>query len=209
MAKKIALVSIPITNKIEKVKYQAVKYQVVGNSQIQYEGEAMFPISCVLANVLQQDDDVKIVLIKEEQNGGLTQKYAQDFKDEITNINSKIGAKIEFVPLERSYIETPDEHSKLLDAIAEQIDDNAQIYADISYGSKPLPFIVFNVLTFADKFLNCEIKNVVYGKYDYVNKKDHKIYDITSLYYLNSLNNTITAKNSEDARKILKSLLLL
>ena len=81
---------------------------------------------------------------------------------------------------------------------------NEDIAAKISYGPKPLPMILICVLSFAEKFLNCDVKSVVYGKVSF--GQDNKacspeLFDVTSLYYLNNLTNSMVAGDGKEARK--------
>ena len=87
----------------------------------------------------------------------------------------------------------------------DKIEDNSQLFADITYGQKPLPMVLMCVLSFAEKFLNCDVKSVVYGKVNFTgeNISNPELYDVTSLYYLNNLTSSMVAKDSKDARKAL------
>ena len=81
---------------------------------------------------------------------------------------------------------------------------NSQIYADITFGPKPLPMILMCALSFAEKFLNCDVKSVIYGKvnFDDNNKvTSPELYDVTSLYYLNNLTNSMIAADGKEARQ--------
>ena len=62
-----------------------------------------------------------------------------------------------------------------------------------------------HVLSFAEKFLNCDVKSVVYGKVNFTgeNISNPELYDVTSLYYINNLTSSMVAKDSKDARKAL------
>ena len=39
------------------------------------------------------------------------------------------------------------------------LEKDAEIYADITFGQKPIPMLLICVLTFAEKFFNAYIKN--------------------------------------------------
>jgi hypothetical protein len=95
--------------------------------------------------------------------------------------------------------------------IVDEIDDKTHIIADITYGPKDLPIVLFSAMNFAEKFLECEIENIIYGQAVFKDGKptDTKICDMVPLYYLNSVTNTIRSEDSTRARQMLKSLLSL
>jgi hypothetical protein len=61
-------------------------------------------------------------------------------------------------------------------------------------------------LQFADKFYNASILNIIYGKVEF-NKQNKpitpKLYDISSLFYLNKLIGAMECESGEIALKIL------
>ncbi len=93
--------------------------------------------------------------------------------------------------------------------LVDEIDTEAHIMVDITYGPKDLPIVIFSAINFAEKFLRCEIDNIVYGQATF---KDNKVVgsvicDMIPLYCLSSVTNTIKCDEPEKARKMLKSLL--
>ena len=125
---------------------------------------------------------------------------------ELDSINSEIGAKISYETLESEFKETKDIHETRLKEILDKIEENTEIYADITYGPKPLPMILMCVISFAEKFLNCEVKSVIYGKVDFDDNDkpcNPELYDVTSLYYLNNLTNSMVVDNGKEARQSL------
>ena len=87
----------------------------------------------------------------------------------------------------------------------DKIDDNSQLFAYIRYCPKPLTMFLMCFLSFEEKFLNCDVKSVVYGKVNFTgeNISNPELYDVTSLYYLNNLTSSMVAKDCKDARKAL------
>ena len=64
--------------------------------------------------------------------------------------------------------------------------------------------VLICVLSFAEKFLNCDVKSVVYGKVNFTgeNISNPELYDVTSLYYLNNLTSSMVAKDSKKPEKL-------
>lgn len=206
---KIVFSDLPMQSNINKFCYA-----VSGNSRIAYDGEVAYPINSVLAKVLKKDEKVKVVLLKKQDAEGNSDFHAQEFKRELDFINKNIGANIEYKILEFPYVETKDIHEKSLQKMIDELEENAELYCDITYGPKPLPIILFSILNFAEKFFGCKIENLIYGKVDFITTVDGKkipanpvLFDITPLFYLNALTNTLECSSSEEAKKLLASLL--
>ena len=189
----------------------ALKYPVDGNKTIEYDGEVIFPVNAVLARILKKSDDVKVVLLSKTDADGNSAINAGVFQKELNEINRKIGADIEYVTLATRFEETKDVHATLLKDMIAKLDEGAEIIADVTYGPKTLPLVMFSVLAFAEKFFGCDIKNIIYGKVDFPNgsavPENPVIYDLTPLYYLNSVTSAIECTNSGEAVKILDTLL--
>ena len=204
--KKIIFSDLPMKPKEKLIKHQ---YKVDGNSTIEYDGEVIFPVNSVLARTMEKGDKVKVVLLSKIDVEGNSAVNAGLFQKELNEINRTIGADIEYITLATPFEETKNVHETLLRDMIGKLEDNAEIIADITYGPKPLPIIMFSVMNFAEKFFNAQIKNIVYGKVDFVNDipVNPVLYDLTPLYYLNSVTNAMEFKNSQEAIKALELLL--
>ena len=203
--KKIVFSNLPMTERFK------LHYPVDGNKSIEYDGEVTFPVIAVLARTLAKGDDVKVVLLSKIDANGISANYAGLFQQELNEINRKIGANIEYVTIPTPFVETRQVHEKLFCSMVDKLEDGAEIIGDITYGPKPLPIIMFSVMSFAEKFFHAEIKNIIYGKVEFVHGKsapqNPMIFDLTPLYYLNSLTNTMEFSSSEDAVKALKDII--
>ena len=200
-----------------KKELHSCNYKVDGNKSIEYDGEVAFPVNAVLAKTMQKGEKIKIVLLSKKDIEGNSKKNEVKFKEELNEINRNIGADIEYVsPIETPFTETRDVHETLLRDMVATLEENAEIVGDVTYGPKPLPIIMFAVMNFAEKFFKAKIKNIVYGKVDFVDDGSGTgktkpinpvLYDLTSLYYLNNVTNSMEYKSSEDAVKALDTLL--
>ena len=169
-----------------------------------------YPVNAFLGKTLKKDDDIKIVLVvkKDSQNQG--KKNAAKFVEELLNVN-KVGAKIDYKIIETEFSEEQSVHEFLMSKIVDEIEDNSHIICDTTYGPKDLPIVLFSALNFAEKYLKCDIDNILYGQATFVDGKptDTKLCDMSPLYYLNSVTNTIRCDDPNKAREMLKNLLSL
>ncbi|MCM1440541.1 MAG: hypothetical protein NC131_15280 [Roseburia sp.] len=209
--KKIVFSNLPMKKELHKFKYS-----VDGNSTIEYDGEVIFPVNSVLAKTMKKGDKVKVVLLSKTDIEGNSAVNAGLFQKELNEINRTIGADIEYITLATPFEETKDVHGTLLRDMIGKLEEGAEIIGDVTYGPKPLPIIMFSVMNFAERFFKAKIRNIVYGKVDFVDNNSGTgktkpinpvLYDLTPLYYLNSVTNAMQYKNSEEAVKALDMLL--
>ncbi|MCQ2103417.1 MAG: TM1812 family CRISPR-associated protein [Fibrobacter sp.] len=200
---KIVFVNIPM-----KKASDPKQYPVDGNSEIEYEGNVRFPINAVLAKSLKKGESVKIVkfITKDSKNNYL--ENSRFFNEELDLLNQGIGANIQYNEIIEEYSEDLRTHENRFRKLINELEDGADILVDITYGQKTLPVLLFSALSFAEKFYNANIQNIIYGKINYDSDNNiidgsQKIYDITSLYYLNTLTASMEAPNGETAKKMI------
>ena len=207
--KKIIFVDIPMRELSENSKQC---YANTGNTICKHKEKVLFPINAVLADKLKNDDDVKIILLMTESENNYSEENIQKFKDELNKINENIQSNISYEVIKSEFVETKNIHEKRIENMISVLENDAEIYADITFGPKPFPMLLMPVLTFAEKFCNADIKKIVYGKVEFIKHDDGKkypekpeLYDVTSLYYLNNLVGTMEASSSYEAQKSLKA----
>ncbi len=204
--KKIVLATIPM----QSVKPQ--HYVCDENKAIEYENAVRFPINALLAKTLQKGDDVKVVRIITE--GEFTAENVAFQKEELDGINAKIGANIEYVEVSAPFKETSDVVESRFKQIVDTFEDDCTIFADMTYGPKTLTPVLFFALNFAEKFFEADISHIVYGKVTFNKNKEAKestaeLFDVTPLFYLNTLTSVMSAPNSKIAIKRLGQFLAL
>ena len=205
---------IVFSNLVLKKHLDSLKYNVDGSKNLQYEGEVVFFFNSILAKSLKKDEIVKVVLLKKLDAERNSERNEQIFKDELNKINKNIGAKIEYVTIESPFIETKDTHEVLLKNMIDQLEDDVELIADITYGPKPLTLAIFTMLRFAEKFFHAKIEHIIYGKVDFITNADKTttpvnpvIYDLLPMYCLNEMTQKMEFKDSSDAKKALSLIL--
>ena len=179
-----------------------VFYKSTENKAIEYEGEVRFPINGLLAKTLKKDDEVKVVRIITD--GTTSDENAKLQKEELDKINEKIGAKITYTEVRETFKETSGIVQSRFHQIVGTLENECEIFADMTYGPKTLTPVIFYALGFAEKFFDADIKNIVYGKAVFDKEKKaipgaSEIFDVTALYYLNSLTNIMSAPDGKTA----------
>lgn len=202
--KKIIICNIPMKDTIDQSVYESEDASVSVS-----ERAVRYPINAFVEKNLHSDDDLKILLLLKKDEIGHFHQNRLAFEEELNEVNSSIGAKVELVVIETDFSQEKAVHEQLMGRIVDEIDEGSQIIVDITYGPKDLPIIIFTALGFAEKFLECEIDAIIYGQASFVDGHavNTKICDMSPLYYLSSVTNTIKCDEPKKARKALKSLL--
>ena len=203
--KKIVFCNVPM--KKEQTRFC---YVPDGNSTLAYDGEVMYPINGVLATKLTAGDQVRVVLIKKTDVEHNSEANVKAFQAEL----DAIGANIEYDILETPFEENWKTQETLFRALLGKMEKESEIFADITYGPKSLPIVTFSALNFADKYFDCDLKGIFYGKVDFVTGENGKttpvnpvLCDMLPLYYLNSVMNTANCENAEEALKLLDAII--
>jgi len=200
---KTVIISVPMKQEVE-----TIQYPVDGNKSIEYEKPVCCPINGVLAKTLKKNEKVKVIyIITKGENSDCEQKK-RTFIEELENINKEIGAVLSYDTIEIDFEPTKKTYNKIIIDLAEKIPENAEIYADTTFGFKAIPLSLFCALRFVEEFREAVVQYIIYGKVEFDKEtrkpKNPMLYDITSLYYLFKLMGTMGASNADDALKTLK-----
>ena len=195
-----------------KEELNAVCYKGTGNACCNYDKPVVYPINAILSEKLKQDDQVKVVLIQTKSDEKRVQKNTQIFKDELDEINQAIGAQINYIEISADYSEARENNEKRIMAILEQIEQEAELYGDITFGPRTVPMVLLCAFAFAEKFYDADIKRIVYGKVEWRTNQatgksephNPELYDVTSLHYLNELTYNMQSDSADKAMKALK-----
>ncbi len=202
--KKTIICNIPMKEKVERTVYVSDdKSLPVSDKEVRY------PINSFLEKTMTSDDELKIVLLQKKDEYGSYQKNTNDFKLELDEANKNIGAKLSYTVIDTDFSQSRIVHEQLMGSIVDELEIGMHILVDMTYGPKDLPIIIFTALSFAEKFLECKVDNIIYGQANFMdgNVVNTKICDMIPLYCLTSITNTIHSAEPEKARKMLKSLL--
>ena len=163
-----------------------------------------FTINPLNRNTAKKGEQIKIVAVKPAY--ATTDYCLSVLKNELEAIKAEIGFEYGEIEL----IDTPvseiiDNHLDLFGKLIGTADDGDRIYADITYGTKPIPMILMMYMNYAYKFFqDISIENIIYGAMDHTNNKSY-IYDVSALFYMNS---TITSmKNVADPEGFIRTII--
>lgn len=202
--KKILFVTLPLKKNLKKCVYP-----VDGNALLEIKEPIQFAATAALANSLKADDEVKVLLLETKGGENAGSDNAKLFEEELDHFN-KVGAKITYKILPSAFDMSKTNFQFMFKAILKELEHDAEIYADTTYGPKPLAFLLFTVCQFAEKFFDCSIGYIVYSKVEFKNNEivegSPMIYDITPLYLMQNFTNMIETSSSERAIETINAL---
>ena len=205
--KKTIICSVPMNGNIQETVYKSDDLSLpVSNRKSRY------PITPYLEKTLSSEDKIKFVLLLKDDEFSSCDMNAQFLIDELNDINNSIGAEFSFEKIRTKFSEKQTVHEELLGEIVDNIDIDTHVLAEITYGPKDMPVIIFSALKFAEKYLRCEIDNIIYGQANFNSEGkvvNTKICDMVPLFYLNSVADAVHCNEPEKAREMLKTLLSL
>ena len=161
---------------------ELLDYGGTGNVKSACHDKVLFGLNSALYSEITETDDVKVVLVRT-----LTDNKGK---------NEESLANIELFKEE------------LYRAMLGELEENVEIYADTTYGPRLNLLVIMNVLNFAERFFNAEIKMILNVKvlFDAKNipiEGTQALYDVSPFYYLNNLTNVMEAPNGEKALEAL------
>jgi len=202
---KIVIITVPMKR---PDMVEPIQYPVDGNKAIEYEKPVRCPINGILAKTMENNEQVKVIYIMTIGENSECEKNKKAFIEELEDINTKIGAVLSYDSVEIAFLPTKQTYNKLLTDLTDKIPENAELFADITYGHKPEILSLFCALRFVEEFRDAIIEFIVYGKAEFNPKTgqiEHPVlFDITSLYYLFKLIGTIGNADAETASKMLQ-----
>lgn len=187
------------------------KYISLENSKLNMNKEVIFPIECIINGYADNDEQIMLIALLEEDNIDCEDNLKL-MKKRITDITAPKNIELIIKKVYISPQETIENHLLTFKNIISLFENGNDLYTCVTFGTKPTPIIQMMALNFAHKNLkNVTIGLVAYGK---VNRKQNKpvsyyIYDITALFYMNSIVDTLSALNADDALDKVEKILML
>ena len=160
-------------------------YHAENNEVLQYNKEHSFPIIPVINGYADNGEEIILITIITENNHAKTNYVTM--KNAVDELAQEKNLKIRYVE-----ISTPDDSNVevqlgLFANLIDLINDNDTLYCDISYGTKVMNQLLTTGINYCykvrrDLMIGC----MAYGEMEHLTKK-MKIYDITSLIYLDGI----------------------
>lgn len=186
---------------LHKVRYETEKGETLLESDI----ETRFPTMLMIYSSVEKGEEIEIVVIKTEHTN--TENNYKAFLSELEEIRQKKSFEYKITEIQTTLSETPEKQYELLEKIVENLKNEDEVYSDITYGAKPTPIVIMMAMNYAYEYLkNTDVRAMIYGSYNHETGKT-AAYDVSSLFYMNSLMNKISGGNHENPIEVMKAII--
>ena len=185
---------------LEKGMYKPEGFQLEKNM------ETSFPIIPVLANTVKCPEDTKIIALRTD-NKDVKDNY-KAFIEELSGLG--IGEE----QVLSVFIEEDQSKKTGIAALLkliEEIPEDSLVYADITFGSKPMSALMLYAMNCIEKIKDTEVEGIFYGelpRYSGESMWDRaKLYDLTAYKFLTDIVGQLKELEVSDIAGALKSLI--
>lgn len=202
MKRFISTIPIQPEGMLHKTRY-LLKEENSDNALLKTERDTCFPILIPLENSVSEGEKIIITAILIDRPTVV--HNLELFKEEVEELAQRKKFTYEIVEVKTPDSEKAQDHLDLFKNISALFANSRdeELYACITYGTKPMPMILMMALTFAYKLCDSfTIEAIVYGGYEHTLKKSF-IYDVSSLFYLDSAVNNMANLGIEDPLKMI------
>ena len=182
------------------------EYQPVDNADLAC-GPTHFPAIPLLSAYIEDGDTIKVITVTYDTfncHRNLALLESEVLRTcKAKNVSSEIES-IE-VPFDDSIKAILNVYQQLIS----RVDDGDDLYADITYGSKPMPIVLTMALQYAYRTKeNVSIECVTYGQISHHKEtQDAKIYDVTALVQLDEIVALMADGNVSDPAAVINLIL--
>lgn len=196
MKKFISYVPMQVGNNLLKGRYIAT-----GNSRLCVDKEVTFPVECMIDGYAEPGETIMLIALLESGNADCRANLER-MKKVVSESLTRKGASLAVKTVEISPEETAKSHLNTFKNLISLLENGDELYACVTFGTKPTPILEMMALNFAYKNLeNVTIGCIAYGKVNRVHNQpvSYYIYDITALFFMNNIVDTLSAINADDA----------
>ncbi len=148
------------------------------------EYKTCYPSIPMIEKNMRSGDEAEIIAVMTDDDNDRTRENYKVFLKELEALSLRLGT-----PLSVSKtVKVPHNEDKaklvsLLRELCSVYEEASEVYMDLTYGTKVTSIEMFSSLVFGAKVKNCNIRSIVYGKFNHAeNSTDGRVYDIRALY---------------------------
>lgn len=194
-----------ITTSPFQQKMECMVYEAVENEKLQMNRATRFPVIALLNAYVQEEEVVELLVIRHRYENSM--KNYELLCKEVKDLEQEKGFECIITVIEAEYNERIEEHLKNFEHLIEHLNDEDELYACMTYGTKAIPVVQMMALNFAYRArANTHIGCIAYGKIDF-NAKEAEIYDMTSLFYMDEIVRKVSDMQVKEPLKIIKQIL--
>jgi len=141
-----------LSNSVEPKVYTSTDYSIPIS-----DNEYRYPITAFLDKTADSHIDYKFVIMAKAK----MKKEIEDLKDEISGIMSKYQMKCTIFPCLIPEVKKDAYNKSLLLSLINLCEDNASLYADITFATNEEQALMFSAFEFAANYMNCKIDKIL------------------------------------------------
>ncbi len=155
--------------------------------------KVLFPMNGIIKHEISPEDDVDVIFVqtiddnKNPAKSRDTDEFVNRGKEEILSLLKDACRSLTFKIVRVRFHSVSEDIINLYKEVCGKIEEGSVCYADVTFGEKYIMMLIFCALNYAEKYLGCEVSQLLYGRFDGDNEKDAYLIEFTPLYLLNSL----------------------
>lgn len=182
-----------------------VLYSAMDNQRLNYQEKISFPIISVINGYVKEGEEIQLLVLKQAAEG--TDVNYETFEQQVSFLcqNKHISYSIKTIDI--VFDETSGTHLKTFMSLIENIEEKDDLYACITYGTKPIPIVEMMALNYAKRNVRqVRVGCIVYGQKSW-RDNTHVIYDITSLFAMDEVVHEIASRNIPEPLEYIKAIM--
>lgn len=180
-------------------------YKPADNDKLAFSESTRFPIIPVINGYAEAGETIELITIVSDYSN--SKKNYETLLNEAESLAIAKNINIVHHKIEVPYDSSLEVQFKIFTSLISHTADNDKLFCDITYGTKVMNQILtmgvnYGYSIHSDVTIGC----IVYGEFDHESKSS-KIYDITSLTYLNEIVKILADNKVSDPEKKIKAFL--
>ena len=153
------------------------------------EGRFHMPVNAILPANIENGSHVRVVILESTRESIDADAIADLCRKETESVLSGKDCQIEISIVKNPFSASRENMGRIYKSLLPEIVEGSTVLADVTYGPKYIPLLIFSLLSYAERFLGCEVESIIYGQVFFdAQKKPYnpQLFDITSIYLLSS-----------------------
>ncbi len=182
------------------------EYDPVDNDSLRY-GLTHFPAIPLLNSHLHSGDAIEVITVTYDIPN--CHRNLELLKSEIDAVCASNNATCDVTSIEVPFDDSIQAVLDVYTRLISHLDDGDELYADITYGSKPMPIVLIMALQYAYRVKeDVTIECVVYGQISHHREsKDAKIFDVTALVQLDEIVRLMADRGISDPAAVIGNII--
>lgn len=184
-------------------------YRAVGNPRLEMDTHTCFPILTAVNGYAEPGEDIRLIAVMTDTEDG--RRNCETFRAEFDALCQARGFTcsrgVEVIPVEQD--ERVSTHIATFQTLIDHVEDKDELFACMTFGTKPLSTAVQMALQYAYRVKNnASISCIVYGQ---INRSEGiaSVYDMTALIQLDEIVRVLAERKVQDPKAVLDRILSL